>query len=110
MKEVAINPTIELPELTQHWEIDSRKAQQKLLHQGPKERSSDPAGDCPRLACGCQGIFNGGVGWWWLATILGALSIALYAWDLLWKVTLIFITLTIVWPQLNSREGTQLHT
>ena len=25
------------------------------------------------------------------------------------KVTIIFITSTIVWPQVNSREGTQLH-
>ena len=110
MEEVAINPTIELPELTQDWEIDSQKAQQNLLHQGSEERSSNPAGDCPRLACGCQGVFSRGVGRWWLAAGLGALSIALYAWDLLRKVTIIFITLTIVWAQVCSREGTQLHT
>ena len=29
--------------------------------------------------------------------------------DLLKEVTIIFITSTIVWPQVNSREGTQLH-
>ena len=29
------------------------------------------------------------------------------AWDLLKKVTIIFITSTLVWPQVNSREGTQ---
>ena len=30
-------------------------------------------------------------------------------WDLLKEVAIIFITSTIVWPQVNSREGTQLH-
>ena len=30
--------------------------------------------------------------------------------DHLREVTIIFITSTIVWPQLNSREGTQLHS
>ena len=40
---------------------------------------------------------------------MGALSVALHAWDLSREVTIIFITTTIVWPQVNSREGTQLH-
>ena len=38
-----------------------------------------------------------------------ALSIAVYAWDLLKEVTIIFITSTIVWPQVNNREGPQLY-
>ena len=29
------------------------------------------------------------------------------AWDLLKEVAIIFITSTIVWPQVNNREGTQ---
>ena len=33
----------------------------------------------------------------------------MHAWDLLKEVTIIFITSTIVWPQVNNREGTQLH-
>ena len=45
LEEVAINPTIELPELTQDWEIDSWRAQQNLVHQDPGERSSDATGD-----------------------------------------------------------------
>ena len=45
LEEVAINPTLELPELTQDWEIDSWKAQQNLVHQDPGERSSDPKRD-----------------------------------------------------------------
>ena len=40
---------------------------------------------------------------------MGALSVAVRAWDLLKEVTIIFITSTIVWPQVNSREGIQLH-
>ena len=40
---------------------------------------------------------------------VGALSVAVPAWDLLKKVAIIFITSTIVWPQINNREGTQPH-
>ena len=40
---------------------------------------------------------------------MGALSVAVHAWDLLKEVTIIFITSAIVWPQVNSREGKQLH-
>ena len=36
----------------------------------------------------------------------GHLSVAVHAWDLLKDVTIIFITSTIVWSQVNSREGT----
>ena len=32
-----------------------------------------------------------------------------HAWDLLKEVSIIFITSTIVWSQVNRREGTQLH-
>ena len=49
------------------------------------------------------------MGWWWPAARLGALSVAVHAWDLLREVTIIFITSTIVWPQVNSRGGTQLN-
>ena len=41
--------------------------------------------------------------WWWPAAGLGALSVAVHAWDVLKEVTIIFITSTIVWPQVNSR-------
>ena len=47
MEEVAINPTIELLELTEDWEIDSWRAQQNLVHQDPGERNSDPTADFP---------------------------------------------------------------
>ena len=42
LEEVIINPTIELPELTQDWEIDSWRPQQNFVHQLPGERSSAP--------------------------------------------------------------------
>ena len=46
LEEVAINPTIELPELTQDWEIDSWRAQtERSVHQNQGERSSDPTRD-----------------------------------------------------------------
>ena len=40
---------------------------------------------------------------------MGAVSVAVHARDLLKEVTVIFITSTIVWPQVNSRGRTQLH-
>ena len=40
---------------------------------------------------------------------MGALSVAVGSWDLLKEVAIIFITSTIVWPQENNREGTQLY-
>ena len=42
------------------------------------------------------------MGWWWPAAGLGAVSVAVYAWDLLKEVAIIFITSTIVWPQVNN--------
>ena len=60
---LAFNPTIELPELTQDWEIDSWRAQtQPCVNQNPGERSSDPTRDWPRLAPECLGVSCGGVG------------------------------------------------
>ena len=38
-----------------------------------------------------------------------ALRVSVHAWDLLKEVTIIFITSTIIWFQVNNREGTQLH-
>ena len=36
-------------------------------------------------------------------------SVAVHAWDLLKEVAIFFIISTIVWPQVNNREGTQPH-
>ena len=46
LEEVAINPTIELPELTQDWGNRLLRAQtEPCAHQEPGERSSDPTRD-----------------------------------------------------------------
>ena len=76
-------------------------------HQDPGERSSDPTRDWPTHAPECPGVSGGGVGLQWPAAGSGALSAAVRAWDLLKEVAIIFITSTIVWPQVNNREGTE---
>ena len=60
-------------------ETDSCRAQTKLCaNQDPGERSSDPTGDWPRLACECPGVSSGGVGQQWPAAGSGALCVAEY--------------------------------
>ena len=91
-------------------ETDSWRAQtEPCVHEDPGERSSDPTRDGPRLAHECPAVSGRGVGQQWPAAGLGALSVAVHAWDLLREVAVIFITSTIVWPQVNNREGTHLH-
>ena len=68
-----------------------------ILHQDPGERSSDPT----RLVHECPEVSGTGMGWPWPAAGLGALSVAVCAWDLLKEVTIIFITSTIVWSQVK---------
>ena len=46
------------------------------------------------------------MGWWWPAAELGEVSVAVYAWDLLKEVTIIFITSTVVWPQIKKWQPT----
>jgi len=49
------------------------------------------------------------MGWWWPAAELGEVSVAVHAWDLLKEVTIIFIifiTSTIVWPQIRKWQPT----
>ena len=45
------------------------------------------------------------MGWQWPAAQLGALSVAVHAWDLLKDETIILITSTIVWPQVKQQGG-----
>ena len=46
LEKSVINPTIELPELTQDWEVDSWRAQtEPCVYQDPGEKSSDPTRD-----------------------------------------------------------------
>ena len=46
-----------------------------------------------------------GVGQWWPAAGLGALSVAVRAWDILKEVAIFFITSTIVWSQVKQQGG-----
>ena len=41
------------------------------------------------------------MGQWWLAAGLGAMSVAVQTGDLLKEVVIIFITSTVVWPQVK---------
>ena len=46
LEEAVIYSTIELPELTQDWEINSCRTQtEPCVHQDPEERSRDPTRD-----------------------------------------------------------------
>ena len=47
----------------------------------------------------------GGVGRQWPAAWLGVLSAAVCAWNILKEVAIIFITSTIVWPQVEQQGG-----
>ena len=49
------------------------------------------------------------MGRWWPTSESEALSAAVCPWDLLKEVTIIFITCTIVWPQVKQQGGTQPH-
>ena len=63
----------------------------------------------PDLPVSVQEFSSGSVGWWWPAAGWGALSGAVHAWDVLKEVTIMFITSTIVRPQVNNKEVTQIH-
>ena len=89
--------------------MDTWRAQTEPCVQDPGERNSDPTRDWPRLACECPAVSGRGMGWQWPAAGLGALSVAVPAWDLLKEVAIIFITSTIVWSQVNNRWGIQPH-
>ena len=81
--------------------IDSWRAQQNLVHKDPGGRNSDPH---RRLACVCPGVSGKGLDWWWPAAGLGALSVAVHAWDLLTEVTIVFISSTIVWEHSSTHQ------
>ena len=53
---------------------------------------------------------SGGMGQRWPAAGLGALSVAVHTWELLKEAPIVFITSTIIWPQVKYREGTQPRT
>ena len=90
-------------------ETDSWKAQTTLSAPGPRRKEQWPHKRLIQTCLWVSRSLRQRPSRWWSATGLGALSVAAHAWDLLKEVTIIFITSTIVWAQVNNREGTQLH-
>ena len=75
---------------------------QKLVCTRTQEKGAvTPTRDWPRLACECLGVPGRGMGRRWPPAGLGALRAAVHAWGLLKEVAIIFITSTIVWPQVK---------
>ena len=87
--------TIDLPDLTQDWEIDSWRAP------GPRRKEQCPHKRLTRTRLWVSRSLWWGVGRGWPVAGLGTLSIAVHAWDLLKEVPIIFITSTIVLPQVK---------
>ena len=100
-------PTIEPLELTQDRGNRLLEGTEKIFcAPGRRRKEQWPH---KRLAQECPGVSSWGVSQWWPAAGSGVLSAAVPAWDLLKEVAIIFITSTIVWPQVNNKEGTQPH-
>ena len=103
---VAINSTIEPPELTQVWGNRLLEGTNRTcVHQDPGERSSDPTRHWPRLADVSRSLQQRRGSAVACCKVEGTECSS----ALLKNVDTIFITSTIVWPQLNNREGTQPH-
>ena len=86
-------------ELTQDWGNRLWEGTNRTLYApGPRRKEHWPQ---KRLACECPGVSGRAMGQQWPAAGLGALSVAVHAWDLLKEVTITFITSTIVWPQVK---------
>ena len=81
----------------------------ELPNPGTKHMSLTSYTGLGRQTLGGPGDFGRDVDRLWPATGLGPLNVAVHAWDILKEVPIIFITSTIVWPQVNNREGTQPH-
>ena len=100
MEEATINLTIKLPELTQDWETDSWRAQRKLVCTRTQEKGAVTTREThPDLP----------VSWilQWKRGLVEACcrvrgtECSSASWDLLKEVTTVFITSTIVWPQVK---------
>ena len=102
MEEVAINPTTEPPELTQDWGNRLLEGTSRIcVHQDLGKGAVTPEETDPDLPGSVQES-GGDVGWQWPAAGLGALSVAVPAWDLLKEFAIIFITPRIVSVQFTS--------
>ena len=98
-----------ITELRQDWRNRLLEGTKKpCAHQDPGERRvNDPIRNLPTLtlACECQGVYEGGVGWQWPAAGSGTVSVAMHTGNILREVTIIFITSTIIWSQFKQQGG-----
>ena len=102
LEEVTINPTIEPPEVTRDWGNRLLEGTNRTsCAPGPRRKEQRPYKRLTRSALGYPSVSCGGVGQWWPVAGLGALSVAVRAWDLSKEVTIIFITSTIVSVQFS---------
>ena len=77
----------------QDWGNRLLEGTNNLVHTKTQEKGAvTPTRDGPRLAQGCPGVSGGSMGRRWPAADLGALSVAVAAWDLLKEFAIIFIT------------------
>ena len=84
------------------FKLDLEKAEEpeiKLPTSAGSSKKQDSSRKTSTFAHECQ---------WWPATGLGVLSAAVPKRDLLKEVAIIFITFTIVWPQVRRRNGNPL--
>ena len=89
---------------------DSGRGQtEPSAHQDWGERSSDPHKRLTQTFPWVSRSLWGRRQWVVPSAGLGALSVAVYAWDLLKEVAIIFITSTIVWPQVKQQGGNTAH-
>ena len=100
---------IGLPEFTQDWGNNIEGHKQNIVHTRTQEKEAVTSQKTDPDLLRHPGISSRSMGQQWIAAGSQAVNAAVPAWDLLKEVTIIFITSTIVWPQVNSREGTQLH-
>ena len=78
---------------------------QNLVHTRTQEKGAVTPKEAARE---CLGVSGRGLVQPWPVAGLGALSVAVHAWDCLKEVTITFITSTIVWPQVKQRGNTTL--
>ena len=100
MEEATINLAIKLPELTQEWETDSWREQQNLVCTRTQERrtvtTQETDSELPMswIPQGKRGSVEA-------CYRAGDTECSGASWDLLKEVTIVFITSTIVWPQVK---------
>ena len=96
---------IGLPEFTQDWGNSIEGHKQNIVHTRTQEKEAvTPQKTDPDLLRH-PGISSRSMGQQWIAAGSEAVNAAVPAWDLLKEVAIIFITSTIVWPQVKQQGG-----